>query len=467
MEILEKILHLALSLVMALVTFASQWLGFSAPNAQPSEDKLNLKRNIVVMGVDERSGDVGRSDTLFVVMLDPKTDKHALLSIPRDTLVKIKGHGWDKINHAYAFGGHKATRETVENFLGIKINNYVLIDFKGFVGLVDAIGGVDIDVEQAMHYSDPYDGKGGLIINIPKGKQHLDGKHAIQYARYRDEEGDIGRIKRQQKFMRAFYTKLLEPATLLNAPNIMQSMASMVKTDLSITDLAMLGKAIHAGSKGMEGLAMDMVPGRGADIEEINYWIPDMPELRGKMVQLQGANMSKSSSYWASAQSAKREYDSLLGGNSDKNASKGKAQVIKVPKSEELKAAIKVAKESNNHGRITGKRAEGTTSVAGDKGTVAKTNPSFPPVRIKLINCSGSPGALAVAASQIERVGLVVVSRSSGSEINNTQIMVGSRDNKIISKLNGLSFRYALRISSGSTGAADAVIYLGKDFLGK
>lgn len=465
MEILEKILHIALSLVIALVTFVAQWLGFGEPSTQTAVDKLNLKKNIVVMGVDERSGDVGRSDTLFVVMLDPKTDKPALLSIPRDTLVKIKGHGWDKINHAYAFGGHKATMETVENFLGLKINNYVLIDFKGFVGLVDAIGGVDIDVEQAMHYSDPYDGNDGLIINIPKGKQHLDGKHAIQYARYRDEEGDIGRIKRQQKFMRAFYAKLLEPATLLNAPNIMQSMASMVKTDLSITDLAMLGKAIHAGSNGMEGLAMDMVPGRGADIEEINYWIPDMTELRSKMVQLQGANMSNS--YWASAQSAKQEYDRLLGGNSDKNATKGKGQVIKAPKSEELKAAVKAAKESNNLGRITGKRTEGTTSAAEYGQTGTKANPSFTPVRIKLINCSGSPGALAVAASQIERVGLVVVSRSSGSEINNTQIMVGSRDNKIISKLNGLSFRYALRISSGSTGAADAVIYLGKDFLGK
>ena len=158
-------------------------------------DRLNLKKNIVVMGVDERSDDVGRSDTLFVVMFDSSNKSASLLSVPRDTRVRIEGHGWDKINHAYAYGGRELTQKTVEELLGIKINNYVMVDFKGFTGLVDAIGGIDIDVEKDMYYHDTWD---GFTVDLKKGRQHLDGKTAIQYVRFRDEEGDIGRIRRQQ-----------------------------------------------------------------------------------------------------------------------------------------------------------------------------------------------------------------------------------------------------------------------------
>ena len=168
-------------------------------------DRLALKTNIVVMGVDERDEDAGRSDTLFVVMLDPKSNNISLLSIPRDTMVRIPERGWDKANHAFAFGGHKLTQQTVEEFLGIQINNYVVVDFKGFKGLVDAIGGIDINVEKDMYYEDPYD---NLVIDLQRGRQHLDGAKAIQYVRYRDEEGDIGRIKRQQHFMAAIYEKI-------------------------------------------------------------------------------------------------------------------------------------------------------------------------------------------------------------------------------------------------------------------
>ena len=110
----------------------------------PRNERLGSKRNIVVLGVDgrEKDDDPGRSDTLFVVMFDPKSKNVSLLSIPRDTRVRIPGHGWDKINHAYAFGGHKLTQQTTEELLGIQVNNYVMVDFSGFESLVDAIGGI-------------------------------------------------------------------------------------------------------------------------------------------------------------------------------------------------------------------------------------------------------------------------------------------------------------------------------------
>ena len=105
----------------------------------PRNERLGSKRNIVVLGVDgrEKDDDPGRSDTLFVVMFDPKSKNVSLLSIPRDTRVRIPGHGWDKINHAYAFGGHKLTQQTTEELLGIQVNNYVMVDFSGFESLVE------------------------------------------------------------------------------------------------------------------------------------------------------------------------------------------------------------------------------------------------------------------------------------------------------------------------------------------
>ena len=179
-------------IVAAIAAF--MWGDFSLAKITELEF-LSGKKNIVVMGCDIRKDDAGRSDTLFVVMMDKSDKKAALLSVPRDTRVKIKGHGWDKINSAFAYGGHKLTQETVQNFLGIKLHNYVVVDFQGFKGLVDAVGGVDINVEKRMYYYDPY---ANFEIDLRPGNQHMDGKTAMQYVRYRDEEGDIGRIRRQQ-----------------------------------------------------------------------------------------------------------------------------------------------------------------------------------------------------------------------------------------------------------------------------
>jgi len=131
---------------------------------------------------------------MFVATIDEATKSVSLLSVPRDTRVKIPGHGWDKINHAYANGGSQLSQKAVENLLGIPIDYYVTIDFAGFYKIVDAVGGVDVDVEKRMYYEDPYD---ELVIDIQPGMQHMNGKTAIQYVRYRDSEGDIGRIERQ------------------------------------------------------------------------------------------------------------------------------------------------------------------------------------------------------------------------------------------------------------------------------
>ena len=273
-------------IILLIVGFLSD---FSLFDSLEQLDLLSGKKNIVVMGCDVRKGDAGRSDTLFVVMLDKSKKNAALLSVPRDTRVKIKGHGWDKINAAFAYGGQKLTRETVQDFLGIKLDNYVLVDFRGFKGLVDAVGGVDINVEKRMYYYDPYD---GFEIDLRPGMQHMDGKTAMQYVRYRDEEGDIGRIRRQQKFLMALYRHIASKNIIAKIPGVSKQIMSMVKTDLSLKEMVELGNVMRDMVE-KDGLKMSMVPGEPEYIDGISYWIPDIPKMRQKMADMQGVKISE------------------------------------------------------------------------------------------------------------------------------------------------------------------------------
>lgn len=239
-----------------------------------SKDKVT----VMIMGVDRRQDDVGRSDTLMVATLDPNKNQAALLSIPRDTRVKIKGHGFDKINAAYAYGGHNLTQQTVESLLNTNIDHYMLIDINGFVKMIDALGGIDIDVEKRMVYDDPWDDNGGLHIDLQPGMQHMDGETAVTYVRYRDEEGDIGRIKRQQKFMKAIMDKVVSPMVIPKLPSIVSAVYDTVETDMSISDILSFLSTLKDAKD--NGLKSEMVPGKPLYIDGISYWIPDIKKTR-------------------------------------------------------------------------------------------------------------------------------------------------------------------------------------------
>ena len=266
------------------------------------------KATIMIMGVDERSDDVGRSDTLMVATIDPVKNEASLLSIPRDTRVAIPRNGYDKINAAYAYGGEKLTQRTVEDFLGIQIDHYVIINVHAFQKIVDAIGGIDIDVEKRMYYEDPWDDDGGLIIDLRPGMQHMDGKTAVTYVRYRDEEGDIGRVKRQQKFMRACVDAVTTPAILPRLPAIISSVIDSVKTDLSVRQmLEFIGTLKESQAK---GLRTEMVPGRPLYIDEVSYWIPDMAQLRRGMANALGVTLTNTER--SRMERAIREYEESI-----------------------------------------------------------------------------------------------------------------------------------------------------------
>lgn len=177
---------------------------------------------ILLMGVDKRRNDRGRSDTLLVLSINPYTKRAALLGVPRDLKVYIPGHGMDKINHSYAFGGVELTRECMQELLGEAIHYHILLSFHGFVKVVDRLGGVYIDVPdiegngRGMNYDEGVvvmrthvDHNGYLHLHLKPGFQKLDGAGALGFVRYRKStmnrggDSDWARSGRQQQFLKA------------------------------------------------------------------------------------------------------------------------------------------------------------------------------------------------------------------------------------------------------------------------
>ena len=270
--------------------------------------KAKDKTTVLIMGVDVREDDVGRSDTMMIATIDPKLDKASLLSVPRDTRVRIVGYGFDKINAAYAYGGEPLSEKTVENLLGIDIDHYVIVNTKSFVKIIDAIGGVDIDVEKRMYYEDPWDDDGGLYIDLYPGLQHMDGKTAVTYVRYRDSEGDIGRIHRQQKFMEACLDKIVSPDIITKIPAVVREVIDAIETDMTFRQLLEIAGALKAAQS--NGLATEMVPGYPLYIGGVSYWMPDVEELRFAVAQGLGVNVD--SGIKQRAQQTANEYNESI-----------------------------------------------------------------------------------------------------------------------------------------------------------
>jgi LCP family protein required for cell wall assembly len=199
--------------------------------------------NILLMGVDRRGmrpNEVPRSDSMMLVSIDPVQKRFDLFSILRDTYVKIPGNGRSRINTALADGGPELAMETVSQFTGLPVEHYVITDFEGFKGLIDAVGGVELEVEKNMRYRDPSD-NGVYDIDLKKGWQRLDGSKALQYVRFRhDALSDYTRTERQRKLLKALAAQMKSGTTLIQLPNILKSVTPYVQTNLSSLDMLKL-----------------------------------------------------------------------------------------------------------------------------------------------------------------------------------------------------------------------------------
>ncbi len=220
--------------------------------------------SVLLLGVDEREGDRGRTDSMIVLTVNPNLGSVKMVSIPRDTRTVIAGRdGEDKINHAYAFGGVELAMETVERFLDIPIDYYVKVNMEGFSGLVDAVGGVSVTNPFAFTYGED---------QFSTGEITLDGESALNYTRmrYEDPRGDFGRQERQRAIIKAVLDKGASLSSLTNFDKIFAELGQSVKTNLSFEQMLGIAGKYRDAAKNIEQLELN---GTGTKINSIYYYL--------------------------------------------------------------------------------------------------------------------------------------------------------------------------------------------------
>ena len=236
---------------------------------------------VLLLGSDARADDPdagARTDTIILVRVDPTVNTVSMVSIPRDTRIELEGHGYEKFNAAYTYGGPSGTIAAVKKLTGIDIDHYAEINFEGLVGLVDAIGGIDVEVDEVIDDPDA----GG---HIDAGKQHLDGEHALILARSRAYvDGDYTRQANQRKVIMSIINKALTaPATELSG--LIQASTKFLKTDSGIDfdfiyDLA---DQIRHNNDYEVKIYTATIPSSTATIDQVAYVIADEAGVKEMM----------------------------------------------------------------------------------------------------------------------------------------------------------------------------------------
>jgi polyisoprenyl-teichoic acid--peptidoglycan teichoic acid transferase len=260
-------------LLMVLLIPAVAWGGWRMLNGglvEPDPGALPAPRveperpvYVLVIGVDERpdKDDPGRSDTLILVRLAPAARAVHVVSIPRDTMARVRGEP-ERINVAYSIGGPELAARSVADLLRLPVVYYVKVNLQGFVEIIDRLGGIELEVEDDYYYHDPYQ---DLTISLAKGHQVLDGDKALQYVRLRYDgaaNDDISRIGRQQKFMQAVRAKLI--ASPLRAPALVTVLRRYVTSNIPERDQLQLATKLFEARDSVEVLTL---PGEPDDSE--------------------------------------------------------------------------------------------------------------------------------------------------------------------------------------------------------
>jgi len=219
-------------------------------------------QRVVLLGSDARGDEVSRSDTIVVTKAGG-----GMLAVPRDTLVDIPDVGKDKINAAYADGGPELTVETLENLTGVRLNYYVVVNFGGVEEIVDAMGGITLTVDNPIQV-----GIDGRRVSIPAGTRELNGLQALAFVRYRGgPTADIGRIGRQQKFLRELAQQSTSPSNLPRLPATAAATWRNIDTNMNLLQAARF--VIRTRLSGIG--SAELYPGTPQYIGGISYWAPD------------------------------------------------------------------------------------------------------------------------------------------------------------------------------------------------
>lgn len=237
--------------------------------------------SLLIMGIEDYAtgGQNGRTDSLMFATINPNSQKISLMSIPRDSRVTIAGRDKkDKINAAHAYGGEKLTKDTVQNFLKVPVDHYVKLDFKGFKGIVDAVGGVTVDVP--FDFWERSDVNYYKKIEFKKGQQHLNGEEALAYVRMRkqDPNGDFGRAARQRQVLAAVVHELNSASTVFKINDLAKAIGKYVKTDIPVSD----GLALYKKFSGFDPSSIQTIKLEGEDtkIDGIYYFVPNEVSIK-------------------------------------------------------------------------------------------------------------------------------------------------------------------------------------------
>ncbi len=247
---------------------------------------------VLLIGSDKRAdgddADGARSDTNIVVRVDPINNQATLVSIPRDTMIDIDGYGTNKFNAAYNYGGAAATIREASQLTGVGISHYVEVGFDDLIALVDAVGGVDVEVDELVDDPDA-DGTSSNPdwehVVIEPGLQHLSGNAALTFARSRAyTDGDFTRTSNQRKLIEALVDKVLA-LPLTEMPGVIQAAAECVTTDMKISDILSLAQQIKGNSNGEMTLYSAMVPSITGYVDGVSYVFTDEDAL-AKMMKI-------------------------------------------------------------------------------------------------------------------------------------------------------------------------------------
>ncbi|WDH75455.1 LCP family protein [Exiguobacterium marinum] len=234
--------------------------------------------SILLLGIDRRGSEQGRSDSIIVLTLNPELDEGAMLSIPRDTKTEIVGKGTrDKINHAYAFGGAEMAMNTVENFLDIPIDYVIETDMEAFSDVVDALGGITVMNKFAF----ATDG-----FTFPVGEVKLDGEAALAYTRmrYDDPNGDFGRQERQRDVVAAIVEQGRTDFSLDKVTALLDVVGNQAKTNIELNEFVSLSTDYMNAFRNASVLRLEGTGGLEGD--GIYYWNPDETSLSGLQEEL-------------------------------------------------------------------------------------------------------------------------------------------------------------------------------------
>ncbi|MCU5096592.1 polyisoprenyl-teichoic acid--peptidoglycan teichoic acid transferase TagU [Bacillus wiedmannii] len=236
------------------------------------DEKVEIADNkpisILLMGVDQEDNGTGRSDSLMLFTLNPKTKSMKITSIPRDSYTEIVGKGKkDKINHAYAFGGIDMSVKTVENFLNVPVDHYIEVNMAGFKDIVDAVGGVDVNNDLEFTSRNQHFAKGNI---------HLNGETALKYTRmrYEDPRGDFGRQMRQRQVIQAVIKKGASVSSLTSYGDVLKAIEKNVKTSLTQDQMFDIQKNYKDCMQNSEEI---QIPGDGHKAADgiWYYYVPD------------------------------------------------------------------------------------------------------------------------------------------------------------------------------------------------